>query len=159
MSFHSPVPWAWYKTLEYPIDSPVLAVLGQDTRGDKPADTGFSASNTRERWESLCWVRSSTPVCAGVCSLLVRKGLSCLLSPNLAGYLPVGFTVNWDQIREGMAKGGGGYYVDLGSRIPGLPTQQCADAILHCPHKTSLLVCFWEVSLPGPPAHRHHTQD
>lgn len=56
VSFHSPGPRTWYKTLGCATESPVLAVLGQDTRGDKPADTGFSAGRARERWESLCLV-------------------------------------------------------------------------------------------------------
>lgn len=46
--------------------------------------------------------RPTPSLCASVCIPLARKGLSCLLSPNLAGSLPVGFLVSWDQIREGI---------------------------------------------------------
>lgn len=47
-------------------------------------------------------IRHTPSLCASVCIPLARKGLSCLLSPNLAGSLPVGFLVSWDQIREGI---------------------------------------------------------
>lgn len=48
VSFHSPVPRAWCKTTGDPIESPVLAVLDQETRRDDLADTGFSVGSTRE---------------------------------------------------------------------------------------------------------------
>lgn len=47
VSSHSPVPWAWCKTTGDPTESPVLAVLGQETRGDNPAGTGFSVEQHR----------------------------------------------------------------------------------------------------------------
>lgn len=54
---------------------------------------------------------------ASVCSTLVLKGLSCLLQPNSAGYLPVGFIVSRDQIREGVSGQGKGWLLVQGSQL------------------------------------------
>lgn len=48
----------------------------------------------------------------------------------------MGFIVSWDQIREGMAKGGDG---NFGSGITALPSQEPAGAVLHCPSFALLL--------------------
>lgn len=94
---------------------------------------------------------------AGLCSTLVLRGLSCLLQPNSAGYLPVGFIVNGDQIREGVVRGRAGSWL----RDPTSPHT----AVFGCRLALPLILvsapnnlCWptWGVPPHGAPAHLRH---
>ena len=132
--------------------------------GDQRGQTLLALASLRaaqERKGGHCagWFCDQHPYLSviSVCSPRVRKGLICLFHPSLAGYLPVGFIVSWDQIREGMAKGGDTAISNFSSGIPALPTQECCG----CSFALSLtqpLCCSWAVPPHGAPTCHHHTQ-
>lgn len=94
---------------------------GHPEETDSAAEASLQAAQERDEdhCTGCCCELAPLSSCKVPFSTLVLKGLSCLLQPNSAGYLPVGFIVNMDQIREGVVRGrDGSWFRDPSSPHP-----------------------------------------